>query len=373
MPATRLNLTNPLNRRHPLNLGRVAWWYSPNESGWWGGDRWYDLCRRFDGAFADGAGVDTAWTQSPNGPPTPFFGGTGGGDGVNFNCGGATGLSFTDNFTVGIQFRPATVAPIDINGLAGLIGKYQDAGDQTWYLRQHDDEVQFGGSSQLVSGAILSTSTTSRVVVSMRSGTATIYHQGVAVASGAVSISADTSAVVRIGVDFFSSPRFFIGWIEEAFIIDRPWTAGQVKLDRELSLKQYQVDRGPLNFINSRIDRTNDSGQTVNFTTTCNVGGPLLFATPANFTTELGAFASSGGIGDLDAEGTPEFITSVGILTPFAAGEPTLVNLRTDVTVGDTLQASDPALFTTTVECGQSLRTIPNGDRRIISQKRYRR
>lgn len=375
MPVARLNLTNPVNRRHPLNIGRKAWWLAPRESGWYGGDTFYDLCRGYDGAFQAGA-ITPGWrVGTPSGPPSPIFTGTGGGNGWNINCGSrsVTGLSFADNFTVGIQFRPATVAPIDINGLAGLIGKAHDTGEADWNLRQHDDKIEFSG---IASGSMLSTSVTSRVVVVVEDGVGYIYHQGTLVTSGAVSITPDNN-VVRMGVDFYDAgPRYFIGWIEEAFIIDRPWTAGQVKLDRELSLKQYQVDRGPLNFINSRIDRidrTTDSGQTVSFTTTCNIGGPLLFATPANFTTELGAFASSGGIGDLDAEGTPEFVTQVGILTPFAAGEPTLVNLRTDVTVGDTLQASDPALFTTTVNVGQSLRTIPNGDRRIISQKRYRR
>lgn len=57
----RINLTNPVNWKSPLNIGLVSWWLGlPQYSG---GNTWHDLCRRNNGTLTNGP----AWTPDSNG------------------------------------------------------------------------------------------------------------------------------------------------------------------------------------------------------------------------------------------------------------------------------------------------------------------
>lgn len=360
---------NPVKRDHPLNRDRVAWWYTPyGLNNFTPSSRVLrDLLKSYDGTLNDGINATIDYRRGDEVSPELFITGS---DSANVNFGNV--LDYTGSFTVGCDFQTSTLAPSGFGGGAILVGKNAGSGSLGWWLAQTNDTLQFGGDDDIVSGSVLALGTRYRVVAVSNGASSSIYLNGVEVATGTHS-AGSTSENLRIGFGIDNWTWSFKGWISDCFVANRVWSASEAKWDYDLWLRKYRGSDSPLNWIKLNRAIPSLSSVPVEFTTGITVGGPFLFATPANFTTELGAFASSGGIGDLDAEGTPEFITSVGILTPFAAGEPTLVNLRTDVTVGDTLQASDPALFTTTVECGQSLRTIPNGDRRIISQKRYRR
>lgn len=71
MPAGRINLTNPVNWKHPLNTGRLAWFAGLSQ--WSGGNTWFDLCRRNNGTLTNGP----VWTPELYGMRSLKF------DGVN--------------------------------------------------------------------------------------------------------------------------------------------------------------------------------------------------------------------------------------------------------------------------------------------------
>lgn len=377
----RLNLTNPVNRKHPLNKGREAWWLALPDSGRFGGASWYDLCGRFHGVFESGSGSPgPGWKDGvpDNGPPSLQFNAGGGGNGWNANCGGGSGLSFTDNFTVGIQFRPYTLDPIDINGLAGLIVKNHVAFDTSWYLRQYTVSagvggVQFGGSTQVSSGALLSTSVTSRVVAVMQNGTATLYHQGLPITSASISIGANSSPV-RIGVDFLAGPRYFYGWIEEAFVCSRPWTAAEVLLDRQLSLKRYRDRNTPLNFFPAPLMAEGVGADILmTFETGIGTGTSYQNLSPQNFETRLYASGGASGLGELEPDGPMDFTTSVQLSQFAMVAPPVLMPFQTPVLVDYTQSLTSPLEFTTGVGVSHTLTSTIDGNRRIIGSGRYKR
>lgn len=49
MPRGAVNLTDPVDRAHPLNKGLVAWWLGLPQYA--GGNTWFDLCRRHESQF----------------------------------------------------------------------------------------------------------------------------------------------------------------------------------------------------------------------------------------------------------------------------------------------------------------------------------
>lgn len=46
-------LNEPLNREHPLNQGRIGWWYVLPQ--WCGGNTWFDLCQQYNGTISGSA------------------------------------------------------------------------------------------------------------------------------------------------------------------------------------------------------------------------------------------------------------------------------------------------------------------------------
>lgn len=373
----RINLTNPVNWSHPLNKGRVAWWYTPQNAGRQAGGtntgRLYDLCKRANGVLVNGASNIPQWYQNKIGDPALRWI-TGAAIDGHVDVGGGTLFDFTDNFTVGCRFNTETVTTAN-SGLGGLLSKYQSVGSNAWTLRRKNDTIEFGGSTTVVS-ATIAVNTEYRCVVVMKAGTATIYLNGaVSGTPGAVSISSTPGDSVLIGETYEPGGFNFQGWQSDWFVSSRPWSSGEVMLDFQLSGCGYRVPNGPLRmFPRARydIDAIPDI-TTVSFTTLVGESQFNQYAVPANFVTEIVPSAAAGGIGDLVPEGNPDFETVVGYRMPFGASEPTLVNYNTLVTTGQTLAAGNPIRLTTTVGVHPTLRTVGGGDARVLSQGRYRR
>lgn len=371
-----LDPTCPVNWKHPLNQGRRCWWYGAWQGGHWGGSAaGRDLCNRNNLSFTSG-GTTPGWTITPRQMPAFSFGGTGGGNGWYAQAidSTATLAALTNNFTFGCTFRTDTITPIDINGLAGLMGTYHQASDNSWFLRQDDAKLEMGGGTSFLSGNVLDTTTIFRVICVCQDGNSAIYLNGdpTPIATGTPAYSASTSPA-RIGVDFLASARYFIGWIADAFVSVRPWTTGDVALDYKLSKRNYIENDSPLNLLPILRNGSGTAAEVVNFTTTLGAGPTMTFANPGEFETNLVASASAGGIGPINPEGPAEFETTVDVLPIFGGGEPTLVGYETTVGVEDEAALGNPAEFTTSVGVQHRLVTIPNGNRRIVSQRRYRR
>ena len=367
------DFANPINYDHPLNRNRVAWYLMlPNSPRFVAGatnvtDRPYpDLFENNNGLIKNGSTGEPGW-ETPEGFPVLQWDLGSSIDGY-VELGAAAAFDLTDNFTLTATIKVGTTTPS--GGLAGIITKYLTPASSGYYLRQNDQKLEFGGSSQIATGNFLTTTDTYRVVCTSVSGTGTIYVNGVAVVSGAVAFSS-TADAVRIGTDY--NGRYFQGQISDVSICSRPWSAEEVMQDYLLQQRGYRGEFSPLRFIKLPYRFAEPDVVVVSFTTTVGASPTLLFATPGNFTTTIEATASATGLGPLEPETTAEFLTNVGYRTPFQAGEPTLVNLVTYVMADQTIQVGAPASFTTEVRASQTIRTIPNGDRRILSQGRYRR
>lgn len=73
-PSRPVFLPDPVNRSHPLNDGRIAWWLSL--PGWEGGNRWFDLMGLNHGTLTSMTTAGTGWapTTRPGGWEHVLFG-----------------------------------------------------------------------------------------------------------------------------------------------------------------------------------------------------------------------------------------------------------------------------------------------------------
>ncbi len=63
-PLGHIDRRQPINRKHPLNTGRVLWLYGVPS--WTGGGTWRDLCGRYNGTLAT-VGLFPTWRQTGRG------------------------------------------------------------------------------------------------------------------------------------------------------------------------------------------------------------------------------------------------------------------------------------------------------------------
>lgn len=213
-----------------------------------------------------------------------------------------------------------------------------------------------------------------RVAATWDGAAARIYVNGVAVGSQAGSGTVPATATRDWNWGFQgASAAGVVDGIADMSIWNRALTPGEIGQEYIHARLGYTLPNGPLRTTNRQRYFDQSTTTVVNFTTTVGAAPSFVDTTPANFTTTLIPTVAAGGIGPLDPESPAELETVVGYATPFQAGEPTLVNFTTNVSAGETLAAGNPVSFETVVGVNQRLLTIPNGDRRILSQGRYRR
>lgn len=379
--SARINLQDPVNWTHPLNRGRLVWYYHPKDSGWIPasqgstvnpGYAYRDLCNRIHGTITGGPSLTPATAFMPNGDACLQWLGGGSTDG-QVDLGNSTLFDLTDNFTVGCTFVTDTLSPAGLNSLAGLVNKYNSSLADSWWLRQFNGLIEFGGATGIQTGNVLLTNTVYRCIAVMNNGTATIYLNGVSAATGAVSITSSPSNNVYIGESYEPIGANFRGRISDVFIATRPWSSSEVQLDAKLSQIGYRAENSPLRFVESFRKYTADQSTIVSFTTSVGVSDALRFSSPAYFTTTLRPSVAAGGIGPVVPSGPADFETVVEASEQFVAGQPTLVNFNTNVGVSTLVDGGSPVEFETVVGVDHSLRTIAAGDRRRLADRRYRR
>lgn len=368
----RLNLTDPVRSDHPLNIGRVCWFYTPNESGWGSGYIVKDLMQRLEGTITPGAVATPDWSTLPNGTRCVKWE-TGGSTDGYIDIGGAATLDFTDDFTVACSFVTTNLAPSHIGGLAGLVNKYNTPAANEWSFRQHNATLEFGGSTLAASGSILNTYELYRAVAVMKAGTATIYLNGSSVASGAVAISSGADSVL-IGNSYLPQQAVFYGWIGDVSVWERPLSELEVLLDAHAALRDYRVENSPLRFLDSRQIFAADGtlGPAV-FETSATDTNLLVYANVARFTVGATARSSGTGLGALVPTGPADFDVQAMEREVIQGGVPTLVHLTVSAGETDALAAGSPVSLTVSAQARHAVRSVPNGDLRILSQGRYRR
>jgi hypothetical protein len=368
----RINLQNPVNWSHPLNKGRLVWYYLPADSGWGAGNTVPDLCKRSYGTITPGASFVPTFDTFPNGQRCLRWENGGSIDG-QIDIGGATLFNFTNNFTVGCTFITETLSPTGGGGLAGLVNKYNSVGANSWFLRQNNATVEFGGSSTIASGSVLVVGQKYRAVAVMNAGTATIYLDGYSVATGSPSISSSADTVM-IGEGYEPGGRNFKGRIGDVFIADRPWSEAEVIADFKLSRVDYRAKNSPLRFLELPIFDPTAGNQPYYLTPTGTGADQFYFSGAFYLQTDAQADVQVSGLGPIAGDGTFDLQTTAIGHDQFAASPPTLMPFSTHARGHDQLTISNPLTFRTTAR-GRNKLTIlgPNGDRRILAQRRYRR
>lgn len=373
----QVDWSNPVVRDHPLNRNRVAWWLTPHNSPRLRlypvsiNNRPYpDLLGTYDATVVNGTTGSPDWTMHGRFPAVTWTVG-GNLDGL-IDCTNASAFDLTDNFTVGCSFTTGTLTPAT-GGRGGLMSKYQNPSANSWYIRQYNQTVEFGGSSQISSGNVLAVGVEYRMIATVSGGTGTIWLNGTQVATGAVAVSS-SSDPVYIGMDYFDgggTVRAWNGRIWDAFISSRPWTVGDVQQDWQLQANGYFANNSPLRFIKNRTYFTGTAP--ADFTTGIGVANTLQNVSPVRFTTGISASASASGIGPVVPTGPAEFDTQMTVRSQASIGVPTLVNFTTGIGVANTGAVSNPVSFETAVGIRTPFTAIPNGDRRILAQRHYRR
>lgn len=377
MSRFRINLNNPVNLRHPLNIGRLAWWYWFPNSGQWGSTNFArDLLGHYPVTLTPDISTDPEWSVLPSGMPAFKFTNGAGSGGLGWNAevpnSNPVLCALTDNFTVGCTVRPATITPSDLSGFATLMSAAHAGGDNAWALLQQYQKLWWVGSNWITSGDVLSTTEFFRIICVEQGGTGYIYLNGNAtpIISGSVTMSASTSNL------FFgqqNGARKYIGDFNDAFVSNRPWSIEDIQEDYRQSKLNYRTQNSPLNYLPVPRNGEENTAALVNFTTGIGVAPGMSYANPANFTTQLYASGTGTGLGPLVPDGPADFLTEIGVTPVFGAGEPTLVGYTTDIDVDQTADSSGPVEFTTGVGVSHFIKTIAKGNPRILSQDRFKR
>lgn len=240
MAETRaINFADPINRGHPLNRGRVAWWLTL--PGAVGGGTWRDITNNKN------TGVLTSMGNSSNGfRPTNRPGGWGG-----IQCDGTAGyisagnvLGFTaEPFALAVWIRTADANPAfrAIVGKGYLVsasgyGHYLDTAGHVGF------QVRNGAT---VSGAISSAAVNDgkwhRVIGTRIAGVTSLYVDGLLAAtdSTAVTIGTDTQRFLIGARDSSGAGLFFLGSIDDVAIWNRALSPAEVLQDYNLSQRGY--------------------------------------------------------------------------------------------------------------------------------------
>jgi len=233
-----INLRDPVNRKHPLNQGRLAWWLGVR--GLSGGPALYDIMGRYPATLA--AGCDYA-TSAQNGYPEIVSSGATNGVAT---CGQPT--QAIDNFTLAISFvLPVISGVVDTEYLIyngnpvtgwGLAAQVYSSAYIGFY---------FNGASGYYSGAGIApvANTPYRVHMTLAAGLATLYING-----DVISTYAPGTLVTPTAGDFGIGlvpgiGKGTTGRVWNSSLWSRPLSAAEVMEDYRQELAGY---RDVLNF-----------------------------------------------------------------------------------------------------------------------------
>lgn len=164
-----------------------------------------ELRKRFPGS-PGGAGSPLGWRHDPNGFPALYCNGGGAGTVVNVLARNTeTALNYTASFSVGCWFRQDAIGSGTSN-LSGLVSKYHTV--EAWNLRISSQTLQFVSSAVVAGGTTTLGKWHCVIGTADSAGQATIYLDGVSVATGDPIFDPNTVDAVRLCVDFITDTTY---------------------------------------------------------------------------------------------------------------------------------------------------------------------
>lgn len=214
-----------VNRGHPLNRGRVAWWLAlPGTN--YGGARWYDLAGSNHGTLTNGP----AWrgTSRPGGWGHLLF------DGVNdrVDVADAAPLDLTGPLAVAFWMNLTGVTAEQV-----VVSKGTSAG---YFIEVISSKVGFAaGSLEMFSAATLAPNRWTHVVCTYNLATMIVYLDGASSNSTAnATAPAANTDLLRIGA-YSNNGLCVAGAVDDVAIWSRALSAAEVALDYRLSRQGY--------------------------------------------------------------------------------------------------------------------------------------
>jgi len=243
-----VNLYDPVNRSHPLNAGRVAWWLIV--PGLDGGKTWYDLMGLYHGALTN---MDSAsgWRKSSRQGAFGDMQFDGSNDVVTVT--NRAPLQLSGNLSIAVTLTPTAFATSTKYHFAGALEK--GSGGSVNYLIGLTALTKTGAISSAMfqhmnsgftlkqaTGSVLSTGVPYRLTGTYDGSNIRLYTNGVLSATTAqTSGTLTSSGNVSIGRSVYdaSALRFVNGLIDNVSIWNRALSAAEVLADYELSRREY--------------------------------------------------------------------------------------------------------------------------------------
>ena len=212
-----VDLSSPIETDHPDNTGLAL--RLLGLPGLTGGPRWPDLTGKTAGATLLGG---ASWAGSTLGL-----------NGTGQYADTTSIIPSSQGLYVSCRFRQ-TAASTYVLGLAGLVGTYHNASQNSWMLRLRGQQLELAGGGSLVGGTTVLNRWTHAAAIWLPGGGTTLFLDGQPVATGNVAMT-DPVAAVKIGVDFLTDPRYFTGQIDAVNVQVGIFTANVVARDSEWS------------------------------------------------------------------------------------------------------------------------------------------
>lgn len=244
-----LDVGNAVDLDHPLNRGRVAWWYTPPGLG--AGSRLLDLLGRFHGTLTNGP----RWMSGRRGEV-----------GLEFAAASSQLVSAgtLPILPSGSAWSAAfTLTPNAKNGSARTViakrSSFANANISFCVaIRASDDPapnrlVAFT-TTTLREGPTLAVGRSQRVVVAGNSSAANFFVDGNLATSVASSTLAGLGTVAPLGIGGLvtEASEYYDGYLADLSVWSRALTADEIEQDYRLSLANYQTPDSPLRWLGTR-------------------------------------------------------------------------------------------------------------------------
>lgn len=237
-PLTLVDLQQPVNKNHPLNRGRVAWWLAlPNRAS---GPTWYDLMGQSSLALTGMGSGSNGW----RGPKRPGGFASVLADGSAGYLAGSSNLTGFGNGTASYT-ASCWLYLTSTNGTYTRLLANDQPGENAWYLGLAPSggtatayRVQ-GGAGDFITGTNVAAGSVTLLTTTYDGTTLRLYQNGVQTASAASSRSISISTAT---FQVFKPNGFAVyinGQIDDVGLWNRALTAAEVYYLYSVSQRGY--------------------------------------------------------------------------------------------------------------------------------------
>lgn len=220
-------LPQPVNSRHPLNRGRVAWWLTV--PGIYGGRQWFDLCGLHHATLTSMT-TGEGWRAStrPGGFGAMLFNGT------NGHYALISSIASPAAFTMALWVNSSSIATSQVALCVGSSINLHFIELVTSKIRGYDNTNNIDGATTLQSN------TWYRVIFTSTGAVGSVYLNGVLdgqLTSAPGAVAADEATIGNYRSGFATFP--VIGFLDDVCLWNRALSAVEIKADYDLSRLGY--------------------------------------------------------------------------------------------------------------------------------------